>query len=43
MSALLVVLGAALGAPARYVVDKAVTARLTPGFPLGTLAVNLTG
>ena len=43
MTALLVVLGALLGAPARYVVDKAVTARLSAGFPWGTLVVNLSG
>ena len=43
MTALLVVLGALVGAPARYVVDKAVTARVSSGFPWGTLVVNLTG
>ena len=43
MIALLVVLGAVVGAPARYVVDKAVTARVSSGFPWGTLVVNLTG
>lgn len=43
MTVLLVVLGAAVGAPARYVVDKAVTARVAAGFPWGTLVVNLTG
>ncbi len=43
MTALLVALGAALGAPARYLVDRAVRAR-TPGrFPWGTLVVNVAG
>lgn len=43
MTALLVVLGAALGAPARYLVDRAVTARTRGRFPWGTLAVNTAG
>ena len=33
----------ALGAVARFRVDSAVSARLPSDFPLGTLAVNLTG
>ena len=41
MSWLLVVLGAALGAPARYLLDRAVQARLGAVFPLGTLMVNV--
>jgi CrcB protein len=32
-----------LGAIARFALDGAVSARTTSGFPLGTLAVNLTG
>ncbi len=43
MTALWVVLGAALGAPARYLVDQAVTARHSSRFPFGTLVVNLSG
>ena len=43
MTALLVVLGAALGAPARYLVDRAVRARTDGPFPWGTLAVNVAG
>jgi fluoride exporter len=40
---LLVALGAAVGAPVRYVVDRALAARLGTGFPYGTLAVNVAG
>lgn len=43
MSLLLVFLGGALGAPARYLVDRAVQARRDAVFPLGTFAVNLAG
>lgn len=43
MSALWVVLGAAVGAPSRYLVDLAVTAQARSSFPWGTLVVNLTG
>jgi CrcB protein len=38
---LLVALGAALGAPARYLVDRAVQFRHETTFPWGTLSVNL--
>jgi CrcB protein len=38
-----VVLFGALGAVARYRVDSAVSSRFPSDFPLGTLAVNLTG
>ena len=41
MTVLLVALGAALGAPARYVTDRAVQSRHDSRFPWGTLAVNL--
>ena len=43
MTFLLVALGAALGAPARYVVDRAVQGRHDSLFPWGTFAVNVTG
>ena len=38
-----VMLGAALGGLARYVVGTAVMQRFTGRFPLGTLVVNVTG
>lgn len=41
MTALLVVLGAAVGAPLRYAVDRIVQARHGP--PWGTFAVNMAG
>lgn len=43
MTALLVVLGAALGAPLRYATDRLVQSRHTTGFPWGTFTVNVTG
>jgi fluoride exporter len=43
VSWLLVVLGGMVGAPLRYLVDLRLTARLGPGFPVGTLAANLAG
>jgi CrcB protein len=43
MTVLLVALGAAVGAPLRYLVDRAVQARHDSLFPWGTLAVNATG
>ncbi|MFE3451712.1 fluoride efflux transporter CrcB [Nonomuraea sp. NPDC059194] len=43
MSVLLVALGAAVGAPLRYLMDRWIQARLTSPFPWGTLAVNVTG
>lgn len=43
MIALLVVLGAAVGAPLRYAVDRAVRSRHPTGLPWGTLAVNTAG
>jgi CrcB protein len=36
-------LGAALGAPARFALDSAITARAGSRLPWGTITVNLTG
>jgi CrcB protein len=43
MTVLLVALGAAFGAPLRYLVDRAVQARHDSVFPWGTWCVNLGG
>jgi fluoride exporter len=43
MLVLLVALGAAVGAPLRYLVDRAVQARHDSLFPWGTFAVNAAG
>jgi CrcB protein len=43
MSALLVVLGAIVGAPVRYLTDRYIQARHDSVFPWGTLAVNIGG
>ncbi|MGQ0841992.1 fluoride efflux transporter FluC [Actinokineospora sp.] len=43
MTALLITLGAAVGAPLRYLTDQALRRRFGPGFPWGTLAVNVAG
>lgn len=43
MSFLYVALGAAVGAPLRYLVDRAVRTRHDSAFPWGTLAVNVAG
>ena len=40
---LLVMLGAAIGGLARYVVASAITQRFEMRFPVGTLIVNITG
>jgi CrcB protein len=40
---LLVTLGSVVGAPLRYVVDREIQTRHERVFPLGTLAVNLSG
>jgi len=40
---LLVVLGGMIGAPARYVADRALQNRLETVFPWGTFAVNMAG
>jgi CrcB protein len=39
----LVFAGGAVGAPTRYLADRAVTARRRGVFPLGTVAVNVVG
>lgn len=43
MTVLLVAAGAAVGAPLRYVTDRAVQARHDSMFPWGTLSVNVAG
>jgi fluoride exporter len=43
MTVLFVVLGGAVGAPARYVLDRLVQQRVRGPFPWGTLTVNLLG
>ena len=43
MSALLVVLGGLVGAPARYLTDLAVQSRHSSRLPWGTLTVNIAG
>ena len=43
MIVLFVTLGAAVGAPLRYLTDRAVQRRLGNGFPWGTLTVNVAG
>ena len=43
MTLLLVALGAAIGAPARYLTDRAVSTRWRTVFPYGTLTVNAIG
>jgi CrcB protein len=43
VTGVLVALGAALGAPARYLTDRAVQARWRSAFPFGTFLVNVIG
>jgi len=43
VTVLFVILGAAVGAPVRYLVDRAVQARHDSVFPWGTFAVNVAG
>jgi fluoride exporter len=43
MTVLLVAVGAAIGAPLRYLVDRAVRSRHDGVFPWGTFAVNVAG
>ncbi|MGH3658129.1 MAG: fluoride efflux transporter FluC [Micromonosporaceae bacterium] len=40
-AAVLVTLGGAIGAPLRYLTDQTLAVRLGPGFPWGTLLVNV--
>ncbi|MGW0045080.1 fluoride efflux transporter CrcB [Rhodococcus sp. NPDC003348] len=43
MTVLLVLLGGAVGAPARFLLDRAVQSRHDSAFPWGTLSVNVIG
>lgn len=43
MTALLVALGAALGAPLRYLTDRLIQSRYDTVFPWGTFTVNVAG
>ncbi|MEU3602464.1 fluoride efflux transporter CrcB [Streptomyces sp. NPDC006798] len=43
MTWLLVAIGAAVGAPLRYLTDRAIQSRHTTAFPWGTFTVNVTG
>ncbi|GIF21653.1 CrcB protein [Actinoplanes tereljensis] len=43
MTLLLVALGAAIGAPLRYLTDRAIQARHDSPFPWGTMTVNVAG
>ncbi|WP_326789436.1 fluoride efflux transporter CrcB [Streptomyces sp. NBC_00151] len=43
MNWLLVIIGAAVGAPLRYLTDRAVQRKRDTVFPWGTLVVNVTG
>ncbi|MFX0575309.1 fluoride efflux transporter FluC [Nocardia nepalensis] len=43
MNALLVIVGGMIGAPARYLIDRAIAARFESLLPLGTLTVNIVG
>ena len=43
IAAIAVALGGAVGAVLRFFVDRAVTARWAPAFPVATLLINVTG
>lgn len=43
MTALWVALGAVIGAPLRYIVDRGIQSRIGGVFPWGTLVVNIAG
>lgn len=43
VTVLLVALGAAVGAPLRYLTNRVIQARLGTGFPWGTFTVNVVG
>ncbi len=43
MTLLLVMIGAAVGAPSRWLLDQAISSRSARTFPLGTWTINMTG
>ena len=43
MTALMVILGGAIGAPLRYLIDRVVQSRHASEFPWGTWTVNVVG
>lgn len=43
MTLLLVMLGAAIGSPSRWLLDQAIMSRYAHAFPLGTWTVNVAG
>ncbi len=43
MTLLVVAIAGAFGAPARYLLERGITARLGRGFPWGTFVVNVSG
>ncbi|GLY05983.1 MULTISPECIES: fluoride efflux transporter CrcB [Actinoplanes] len=43
MTPLMVIVGAAIGAPVRYLTDQAMRKRFGPDFPWATLTVNVAG
>lgn len=43
MTLVLVMLGAAVGAPCRWLLDQAIQTRRESAFPLGTWTINVTG
>lgn len=43
MTLVLVMLGAAVGAPSRWLLDQAIQTRRESAFPLGTWTINVTG
>lgn len=43
MTVALVLAGGMLGAPARYLIDRRMSARFPTGLPWGTLTVNIVG
>jgi len=43
LTLLLVMIGAAVGAPSRWLLDQAISSRNARAFPLGTWTINITG
>ncbi len=43
MTLVLVMLGAAIGAPSRWLLDQAISSRHARAFPLGTWTINMSG